>query len=59
MARSPICRAPNSSMSSRRGDVEYIFKHALTQEVAYNSLLIEHRKLLHEQIALSNGVVVR
>jgi predicted ATPase len=29
-------------------DVEYIFKHALTQEVAYNSLLIERRKLLHE-----------
>jgi class 3 adenylate cyclase/tetratricopeptide (TPR) repeat protein len=33
------------------GDVEYIFKHALTQEVAYNSLLIERRKLLHERIA--------
>ena len=29
------------------GDIEYIFKHALTQEVAYNSLLIERRKLLH------------
>jgi predicted ATPase len=27
--------------------VEYVFKHALTQEVAYNSLLIERRKLLH------------
>ena len=31
------------------GDVEYIFKHALTQEVAYNSLLVERRKLLHER----------
>jgi len=31
------------------GDVEYIFKHALTQEVAYNALLIERRKLLHER----------
>jgi tetratricopeptide (TPR) repeat protein len=31
------------------GDVEYIFKHALTQEVAYNSVLIERRKLLHER----------
>ncbi len=31
------------------GDVEYIFKHALTQEVAYNSLLIERRKQLHER----------
>ena len=32
------------------GDVEYTFKHALTQEVAYSSLLIERRKLLHERI---------
>jgi predicted ATPase len=32
------------------GDVEHTFKHALTQEVAYNSLLIERRKLLHERI---------
>ena len=31
------------------GDVEYIFKHALTQEVAYNSVLIERRKQLHER----------
>jgi tetratricopeptide (TPR) repeat protein len=30
---------------------EYIFKHALTQEVAYQSLLIEHRKQLHESAA--------
>jgi predicted ATPase/class 3 adenylate cyclase len=29
--------------------VEYVFKHALTQEVAYNSLLIERRKQIHEQ----------
>jgi class 3 adenylate cyclase/tetratricopeptide (TPR) repeat protein len=33
------------------GGIEYIFKHALTQEVAYNSLLSEHRKHLHEQAA--------
>jgi predicted ATPase/class 3 adenylate cyclase len=31
-------------------DVDYVFKHALTQEVAYNSLLIERRKQLHEGI---------
>jgi class 3 adenylate cyclase len=31
-------------------EVEYIFKHALTQEVAYNSVLIERRKVLHEQV---------
>jgi predicted ATPase len=36
---------------SASGDVEYVFKHALTQEVAYNSLLIERRKLLHERAA--------
>jgi class 3 adenylate cyclase len=30
-------------------DVEYVFKHALTQEVAYNSLLMERRKQLHER----------
>jgi len=29
---------------------EYIFKHALTQEVAYDSLLIEKRKEIHEKI---------
>src|SRR5713101_4291462 len=32
-------------------EVEYTFKHALTQEVAYNSLLIERRKVLHERTA--------
>ena len=31
-------------------DVEYTFKHALTQEVAYNSLLLERRKVLHENV---------
>jgi hypothetical protein len=32
-------------------DVEYIFKHSLTQEVAYNSVLNERRKPLHERTA--------
>ncbi|HEV8718957.1 MAG TPA: adenylate/guanylate cyclase domain-containing protein [Candidatus Binatia bacterium] len=32
-------------------DVEYLFKHALTQEVAYNSVLVERRRVLHEQVA--------
>jgi predicted ATPase len=31
------------------GDVEYTFKHALTQEVAYNALLVERRKFLHDR----------
>jgi class 3 adenylate cyclase/tetratricopeptide (TPR) repeat protein len=30
---------------------EYTFKHALTQEVAYQSVLVERRKLLHERTA--------
>jgi hypothetical protein len=29
------------------GDLEYTFKHALTQQVAYNSVLGERRRLLH------------
>ena len=40
-------------------DVEYIFKHALTQEVAYNSLLIERRKVLHERAAQAIEEVYR
>lgn len=31
-------------------DLEYRFKHSLTQEVAYNSLLIKRRKELHGKI---------
>jgi hypothetical protein len=32
-------------------DINYVFKHALSQEVAYHSVLIERRKALHERIA--------
>jgi class 3 adenylate cyclase/tetratricopeptide (TPR) repeat protein len=32
-------------------DLEYMFKHALTQEIVYNGLLKKHRKQIHEQIA--------
>jgi adenylate cyclase len=31
------------------GDTEFVFKHALTQEVTYNSVLQERRKLMHER----------
>ena len=31
-------------------ELEYIFKHALTQEVAYNSLLLKRRKGIHAKI---------
>jgi class 3 adenylate cyclase/tetratricopeptide (TPR) repeat protein len=33
-------------------DLEYIFKHALTQEVVYNGLLKKERQVLHERIGL-------
>ena len=35
------------------GGIEYIFKHALTQEVAYNALLVERRKQLHERAGVA------
>jgi len=31
-------------------ELEYIFKHALTQEVAYNSLLMKRRKEIHARV---------
>jgi class 3 adenylate cyclase/predicted ATPase len=37
----------------------FSFKHALTQEVAYNSLLLERRRVLHEHIAQSIEEVFR
>ena len=30
---------------------KYIFKHALTQEVAYNAVLLERRRVVHERAA--------
>jgi class 3 adenylate cyclase/tetratricopeptide (TPR) repeat protein len=32
-------------------DIEYIFKHALTQEVIYNGILKKERQVLHEKVA--------
>jgi class 3 adenylate cyclase/tetratricopeptide (TPR) repeat protein len=34
-------------------ELAYMFKHALTHEVAYNSLLVQRRKELHRLIALA------
>jgi predicted ATPase len=34
-------------------ELEYIFKHALIQEVAYNSLLLKRRRESHEKIGLA------
>ncbi|MDA9761640.1 AAA family ATPase [Desulfobacterales bacterium] len=38
---------------SKEPDLEYIFKHALTQEVVYNGLLIKERQEIHERIGLA------
>jgi tetratricopeptide (TPR) repeat protein len=39
------------------GGAAYTFKHALTQEVAYNSLLAERRRIIHEQTARAIEVI--
>ena len=40
-------------------EVEYIFKHALTQEVAYGTVLQERRKALHERTAQAMEALYR
>jgi class 3 adenylate cyclase len=41
------------------GELEYTFKHALTHDVAYNSVLNERRRLLHERIGAGLELVYR
>jgi len=36
---------------TRLPELEYMFKHALTREAAYNSLLVERRKTFHRKVA--------
>ena len=36
---------------ARDNEIEYVFKHALTQEVVYNGLLKKERKVIHDRIA--------
>lgn len=38
---------------ARRPELEYRFKHALTQEAAYNSLLFERRREFHRRVGLA------
>ncbi len=35
---------------TRQPELEYIFKHSLTQEAAYNSLLVERRRGFHRKV---------
>ena len=41
------------SERQRLKEIEYLFKHALTQEAAYESILMEKRKPLHLKVAQS------
>jgi predicted ATPase/class 3 adenylate cyclase len=36
---------------ARKPDLEYMFKHHLTQETAYNSILHKERRIYHRQVA--------
>jgi class 3 adenylate cyclase/tetratricopeptide (TPR) repeat protein len=40
-------------INSVKPDLEYVFKHALIQDVVYHSLLKEDRQLIHERIGLA------
>lgn len=42
---------------SQEPEIEYIFKHALTQEVVYNGLLIKDRRKIHERIGIAIEVL--
>jgi class 3 adenylate cyclase len=39
-------------VKSLQPDLEYVFKHALTQEAVYNGLLKKERRAIHERIGL-------
>ena len=41
------------------GDIAYTFKHALTQEVAYTSVLAERRRALHVRIGVALEALMR
>jgi tetratricopeptide (TPR) repeat protein len=34
-------------------ELEYVFKHTITQEVSYNSLLLKKRKEIHEKVGIA------
>jgi predicted ATPase/class 3 adenylate cyclase len=51
--RQRLMTLTNSDLIYERGvypDLDYLFKHALTHEVAYNTLLLQKRKELHERV---------
>lgn len=40
-------------LASEIDEIVYIFKHALTQEVAYESILKKHRRAFHQRVAIT------
>ncbi len=46
-----LTRLSLTMVESEAPDLAYIFKHAVTQEVAYNLMLFSQRRLLHQAIA--------
>jgi len=47
---SQLQRADLVREKARRPELEYIFKHSLTQEAAYGSLLVERRRDFHHRV---------
>ncbi|HSR34589.1 MAG TPA: ABC transporter substrate-binding protein, partial [Anaerolineae bacterium] len=47
---SQLQRADLVREKTRRPELEYIFKHSLTQEAAYSSLLVERRREFHRKV---------
>jgi class 3 adenylate cyclase/tetratricopeptide (TPR) repeat protein len=46
-----LTRLSLTMVESEAPDLAYIFKHAVTQEVAYNLMLFSQRRLLHQAVA--------
>lgn len=50
---SQLQRADLVREKTRKPELEYIFKHSLTQEAAYDSLLIERRREFHRRVGVA------
>ena len=48
---STLTRMSLTLVEADEPDLEYIFKHAITQEVAYNLMLFSQRRQLHQSVA--------
>ena len=46
-------------MSTNENEIEYVFNHVLTQEVAYESILVKKRIIMHQRVAQILEVMVQ